>query len=957
MRLVCVSAALVLTVLGCGDDPPAATTTTPTTISETDTTEPDVDDDVAVDPEPAVGAWLGTRELGTGDNDSLYGAIAMANGDVVVVGAAATPGEGAAGSRWLVHRMSPSGAVRWSAGGLRGAATRGTPGPDDSVIVVGQYNVARYDADGSERWHALDDLWVNDVGIDLEGRVVVAGLYAGGPFLADATLRPAIGQTGGSYDGFVMRLDPDDGHILDRVQVGTNGSDWVNGLAVGPEGGVYLTGPTEGTFPHATHVGTDGNSYVMRLTPDLVLDWATQLNDGFDQGYAVRFDVNTDQLAVLTGHGLGLTRVDAITGASISSLYVADVAGSDLAIDAASRVWFVGSTHQGPAFGMVTVIDPDDHIADPLWFTDSPSQGISTVPSLHGNSDAHSFGVAVDAKGWAWITGDALGDLEQGQNATTRSAGNLVDPGTDGTVARVSPDLVRDRPRFVIDALAPLTIGQAATLTLHIEDGSGQPIVPPAHSLAWTSALPEVASVSSDGVVTAKSGGKTRIQVALGPAHSEPLEVVVEDPSHPERGSVLLIGADHGDVGTVVVADPLATSDPGAVLVGGWTDGPLAHSDDVPPELADYDVMLGQRDAFIAEVGGDGTIHRMLQLGGAVYDVIRQIIPMPDGSLLVRADLSAPRGINFGRSLIARIDRDGHERWHFPDEHQPGDQQFPGLSMSLLESGHILVSGQQASMTLVELDPDTGAELWRWIAEGHVQGGAGGVGMRQAGVRPDGTYVIIGDDAPPWRTWMLGLDPAQTEPIFGGPKILFYGNVSPQVGIVPGMLAVAPAGVASGEFAAAKGWSYSFNQDGSGYVQTRGASIVTFDASGALKWEGAPTVEGAAELTIGGLVFDASGAMYVAGTRSTAATTLAGQLNEFDAFVAKLDRDGATEWVQLVAGPANDYGNALALTANGDVALVGYTYGSIDGTALHGAHAKESCDAFLARFSADGARR
>ncbi|MFO0746226.1 MAG: hypothetical protein U1F43_11205 [Myxococcota bacterium] len=951
---VCVAA---LSWLGCGDPPldaiPDGDTPLDTANGETDASEPDA----AVDPEPAVAAWLGTREIGGIDNDSLYGAVAMPGGDVVVFGAAATPGQGAEGSRWIVHRLSPSGATRWSAGGLTGAALRGTPGPDDSVIVVGQYNVARYDADGSERWHALDDLWVTDVGVDLEGRVVVGGLYAGGPFRPAPTLRPPIGATGGTYDGFVIRLDADDGHVLDQVQVGTAVGDWVNGLAVGPEGGVYLTGPTEGTFPKASHVGTDGNSYVMRLTPELTLDWATQLSDGFDQGYAIRFDGYTNQLAVLTGHGAGLTRVDAVTGDFITSLYVADVAGSDLAIDAQSRVWFVGSTHEGPAFGLVTIIDPDDHVAPPLWLTDSPAQGISTLPSLYGSSGAHAFGVALDGDGFAWVAGDAMGDLEQGRNAATRSAANAVDPGGDGIVARVTPELRRDRPRFILDPLPPMSVGQSATLALRLEDGSGQPLTAPPQSLAWSSALPEVATVSSAGVVTARSGGRTRIQVALGPAHSEPLEVVVKDPSHPELGSVVLIGADHADIATVVVADAYAGggADPGALLVGGWSDGPLAHGAAVPAELADYDVMHGQRDAFIAEVAGDGSIRRLLQLGGAVYDGIQQIVPLPDGSLLVRADLSAPRGINFPRPLIARIERDGSERWHFPDQ-WTAEQSFTIHSMSLMANGHILLGGDNNSLLLAELDPDTGLELWRWVAEGHVQGGAGGVVMRAAGVRPDGTYVVIGDDAPAWRTWTLGLDPAQTEPIFGGPKILFYANTAPQVGILPGPLVVAPAGPASGAYATASTSGTSFNQDGSDLVRSLGASVIYFAADGTPEWNTSPEVDG--EQTIAGLVIDAAGNTYVAGPRGElGADTVAAQASQFDAFLAKLDPDGHTVWVRRVGGPANDFGEAVAVTAGGDLALVGYTFGAIDGTALHGDPGKESCDAFLARFSPDGERR
>lgn len=959
--LVCVVLSVSSWSLGCDGDPPASTDIGDSNVSDArgDTGDSDAPPEV-FDPEPAVSAWLGTRELGASDHDSFYGAVAMPGGDVVVVGASATPGAGAEGSRWIVRRLTSSGKTRWQSGGHTGAATRGVAGPDDSVIVVGQYNVARYDADGSERWHALDQFWVNDVAIDSQGRVVVGGLRTGGTAPPDDTVRPAIGTLGGTYNGFVVRLDPEDGRVLDRVDVGMEDTDWVNGLAIGPEGGIYITGPTDGTFPLATHVGDDGNSYVMRLTPDLALDWAVQPSGGFDQGYAIRIDPETAQLAVIMGHGRALTRIDAVTGAVLSNIYVADVAGSDLAIDGQGRVWFVGSTHQGPGFGMVTVIDKDDHVADPLWFADSPAQGISTSRALRGSSDVHAYGVAVDSAGFAWVVGDALGDLEQGRNVATLAEGNTVDPNSDGIVARITPQLRRDRPRFIVEgAGTPLAVGQSASLTVRVEDGSGHPIDVPAGSLVWSSALPEVASVSGDGVVTAHSGGRTRIEVALGPAHSEPLEVIVKDPNEPQRGSVLFIGADHADIATVVVPDPLATGDPGAVLVAGWTDGALARRPTALSGLADYDAMHGTRDIFIAEVAGDGTLGGVIQLGGADYDSIKQLVALADGSLLLFGVMGYPHGTNAARAVVTRIDRDGSERWHFPSDNWTATESFALLSVSVMPSGHLLVSGQKDSLLIAELDPDTGLELWRWVAEGHVKGGAGGVSMRQAGVSPAGTFVLIGDDSPPWRTWVLGLDPAATEPIHGGPKVLFYSNGGAQVGLRPGPLAMAPAGAASSEFATVSWLGLSVNQDGSEHARVRSSEILRFAADGKTRWQRGPdSGNGTDQLTATALVIDDAGNTYLAGSRELAQSdTVAKQRNAFDAFVAKLDPDGATLWYRTIGGPANDYAQGITLTPNGDVTVVGYTFGPIDSTSLHGASGKENCDAFLVRLSPDGERR
>lgn len=53
----------------------------------------------------------------------------------------------------------------------------------------------------------------------------------------------------------------------------------------------------------------------------------------------------------------------------------------------------------------------------------------------------------------------------------------------------------------------------------------------------------------------------------------------------------------------------------------------------------------------------------------------------------------------------------------------------------------------------------------------------------------------------------------------------------------------------------------------------------------------------------------------------------------------------------------NDYATAVTVRETGDIALVGYTFGDLDGASLRGFQSRENCDVFVAMFAPDGTRR
>jgi hypothetical protein len=106
-----------------------------------------------------------------------------------------------------------------------------------------------------------------------------------------------------------------------------------------------------------------------------------------------------------------------------------------------------------------------------------------------------------------------------------------------------------------------------------------------------------------------------------------------------------------------------------------------------------------------------------------------------------------------------------------------------------------------------------------------------------------------------------------------------------------------------------------------------------------------------AETVANSVVTDASGNVYVAGytTGGLGSNSLVG-IGGSDFFLAKFNSDGVVQYVrqQGVAG-ASTASNSVATDPSGNVYVVGFTTGGLDGNALTGAS-----DVFLAKFNSDG---
>ncbi len=143
-------------------------------------------------------------------------------------------------------------------------------------------------------------------------------------------------------------------------------------------------------------------------------------------------------------------------------------------------------------------------------------------------------------------------------------------------------------------------------------------------------------------------------------------------------------------------------------------------------------------------------------------------------------------------------------------------------------------------------------------------------------------------------------------------------------------------------------WAYAMTgtRDGglvtAGRTESKGAGredvwIVRVDGSGTLVWD--RTFGGGAIDRARAIVETRDGGLAIAG-----ATESKGE-GEYDAWVIKLDADGALMWDHTFGGDATDWASALVETRNGDLAVGAYTQATSD----------EEFDFWVLKLNSDGA--
>jgi len=238
---------------------------------------------------------------------------------------------------------------------------------------------------------------------------------------------------GGMEDVFVTKLDAS-GSILYSTYLGGSDEDMGDGIAVDGAGVAYVTGHTvSADFPAtsgALPYGGLDDAFAVKLDAGGGLLYATYLGGSMvDQAHSIAVDGSGS--AYVTGHtdstnfpttpGLFTdvdgTRADAFitkldaNGALLYSTYLGGTGadgGHAIAVDGSGSAYLTGSTFAPDNFpttpGAFTGFDSIDGFVTKL----DASGGIAYSTYLGGNARDEGHGIAVDAEGSAYVTGETF---------------------------------------------------------------------------------------------------------------------------------------------------------------------------------------------------------------------------------------------------------------------------------------------------------------------------------------------------------------------------------------------------------------------------------------------------------------------------------------------------------------------------------------------------------------------
>ena len=307
----------------------------------------------------------------------------------------------------------------------------------------------------------------NGIAVDVSGSAYVTGYTDLNDFPIENAFQPFFAE--GGRDAFITKLNPNGSELVYSTFLGGSGLDEANGIAVDDSGQPHVTGltnsmdfPTENPVQGA--VCCDRGVFVAKLnSTGSALVYSTYLaSTGMDEGRAVAVD--SEGNAYVTGVSIGnnfpttpgafqntfgggsgffggdafVTKLSA-TGSLVYSTYLgsgSDDIGNGIAIDAAGNAFVTGQTFGG--FPVENAFQPDLNggFADAFVTKVNPDgSSLDYSTFLGGNGFDIGQGIAVDAGGSAYVTG-----VTTSTNFPTANALQPVSGGSeDAFVTKFSP--------------------------------------------------------------------------------------------------------------------------------------------------------------------------------------------------------------------------------------------------------------------------------------------------------------------------------------------------------------------------------------------------------------------------------------------------------------------------------------------------------------------------------------
>ncbi|MGC9362479.1 MAG: SBBP repeat-containing protein [Candidatus Syntrophosphaera sp.] len=287
-------------------------------------------------------------------------------------------------------------------------------------------------------------------GIAVDG---AGNVWLAGDFRETASFGPHSLTSAGYGDVFAAKLDPE-GNFLWAVSAGGSSHDSCYDLAVDASGNAWLTGCFRygASFgPHTLDSAGNRDIFAAKLDPGGNFLWAVNAG-GTDQDYAYGIAIDGAGNAFLTGYFPGTASFGdhELTSAGSTDIFAATLdpegnfiwavraggpsgdSGHDIAVDEAGNAWLTGYFYGTADFGSHSLasagyddiftarLDPDGNF---LWAAGAGGADWDT-----------GDGLAVDASGYAWLTGHFSGTAGFGPHFLTSCGGD------DAFCAKLDPD-------------------------------------------------------------------------------------------------------------------------------------------------------------------------------------------------------------------------------------------------------------------------------------------------------------------------------------------------------------------------------------------------------------------------------------------------------------------------------------------------------------------------------------
>lgn len=231
---------------------------------------------------------------------------------------------------------------------------------------------------------------------------------------------PCSSYEGWCYEIWVGKFSPDGQTLLAATYVGGTENDYVNDLALGPDGRVYLVGETASTdFPVVNALQPalssvlpyERDAFVVALEPDLsAVSYATYLGG---EGYDGAHSVAVDQAGAVS-----------VVGSTYAATFPVTAGAFDITC---------GND------GACGALDNDGYTASDTFVVKLSATGSSIIYAtyLGGECDDEGYAIAVDSQGEAYLAGSTSSEDFPIEDAIQTS---LNDENTDGFVTHLAAD-------------------------------------------------------------------------------------------------------------------------------------------------------------------------------------------------------------------------------------------------------------------------------------------------------------------------------------------------------------------------------------------------------------------------------------------------------------------------------------------------------------------------------------